>query len=128
MSGYTPGPWEAVFENDERGQPQVIYRGLVCLISHGDRRISVVTDGRNCSTDEWEANARLIAAAPDLLEAVQELLSGHDNLYVAHFGPASNPLNDIAAKAARAAIAKALGDGASSRPLSGGDAVPRNEV
>lgn len=34
-------------------------------------------------------------------EALTELLSGHDNLYVAHFGPGSNPLDDIAAKAAR---------------------------
>ena len=33
--------------------------------------------------------------------AMRELLSGHDNLYVAHFGPNSDPMNDIAARAAR---------------------------
>jgi hypothetical protein len=33
--------------------------------------------------------------------AMRELLSGHDNLYVAHFGPDSDPMNDIAARAAR---------------------------
>ena len=42
------------------------------------------------------------AQVRELREALRELLSGHDNLYVAHFGPASDPRNDIAAKAARA--------------------------
>jgi hypothetical protein len=36
------------------------------------------------------------------LTAMRELLSGHDNLYRAYFGPGSDPTNDIAAKAARA--------------------------
>jgi hypothetical protein len=35
------------------------------------------------------------------LAAMRELLSGHDNLYCAHFGAACNPADDIAAKAAR---------------------------
>jgi septal ring factor EnvC (AmiA/AmiB activator) len=45
----------------------------------------------------------------ELLAALQQLLSGHDNVYIAHFGPNSNPHDDIAAKPARAAIAKAKG-------------------
>jgi hypothetical protein len=61
------------------------------------------------SSAEIHANARLIAAAPDLLEALKELLSGHDSLYLAHFGPLADPRNDIAAKVARAAIARAEG-------------------
>lgn len=47
--------------------------------------------------------------ANDMLAALKELLSGHNNLYVAHFGPDSDPHDDIAAKPARAAIAKAAG-------------------
>jgi hypothetical protein len=35
------------------------------------------------------------------LAAMRELLSGHDNLYCAHFGATCNPADDIAAKAAR---------------------------
>jgi hypothetical protein len=35
------------------------------------------------------------------LAALRELLSGHDNLYCAHFGAASNPADDIAARTAR---------------------------
>jgi hypothetical protein len=36
-----------------------------------------------------------------LRAAMAELLSGHDNLYVAHFGHLADPRDDIAAKAAR---------------------------
>jgi hypothetical protein len=39
-----------------------------------------------------------------LKAAMAELLSGHDNLYIAHFGPTSNPRDDIAAKPARRAL------------------------
>lgn len=41
--------------------------------------------------------------------AMQELLSGHDNLYRAHFSylPTCNPEDDIAAKAAREILADA---------------------
>ena len=39
-------------------------------------------------------------------EALGELLSGHANLYVAHFGPHSDPTNDIAARAARSVYHK----------------------
>jgi hypothetical protein len=42
--------------------------------------------------------------------AAPELLSGHDNLYRAQFGSNSNPLDDIAAKPMRVALA-ALGGG-----------------
>jgi len=43
-----------------------------------------------------------------LRTAMRELLSGHDNLYRAHFGylPTCNPENDIAAKAARQILAQ----------------------
>ena len=39
-----------------------------------------------------------------LREALAELLSGHDNLYVAYWGPHADPRNDIATKAARQAL------------------------
>lgn len=40
------------------------------------------------------------------LAAMRELLSGHDNLYLAHFSylPDCDPTNDIAAKAARSIL------------------------
>ena len=63
MSKHTPGPWKANFA----------ISGSVYIFG-GDRNFA-------CVFDEWrdeanqEANANLIAAAPDLLEALEELLS-----------------------------------------------------
>ena len=63
MSNHTPGPWKANFA----------ISGSVYIFG-GDRNFA-------CVFDEWrdesnqEANANLIAAAPDLLEALEELLS-----------------------------------------------------
>lgn len=39
------------------------------------------------------------------IAAIKELLTGHDNLYRAHFGEASNPEDDIATHAVRALLA-----------------------
>ena len=60
LIGHTPGPWAA---------PTDIARGRTrCLVlsSRGDQ-IARVNDYR----EEFAADARLIAAAPDLLEALQ---------------------------------------------------------
>lgn len=92
---HTPGPW--------------------LLIDATDDEIAITTDARMADDivpivevqigwdepleSEQRANARLIAAAPDLLEACQGLL---DALPSATTHPAI--------KAARAAIAKATGD------------------
>jgi hypothetical protein len=54
-----------------------------------------------------EDTALRIEAADEIARlraALGELLSGHDNLYIAHFGPDSNPHDDIAAKPARRAL------------------------
>jgi hypothetical protein len=48
-----------------------------------------------------EANAQLIAAAPELLEALTYILSEYD---------APNTLNDTTFRTARKAIAKAIGE------------------
>ena len=62
MSGHTPGPWRAV----ETEQPVPYYNGLVALTAQSPY-IAIVTDGRVCDSMEWPANARLMAAAPELL-------------------------------------------------------------
>jgi hypothetical protein len=70
---HTPGPWTAVLPDDARGQPVPYYRGLVALVScETGGAMSVVTDGRDCSKSEWEANARLIARAPEMLDLLRD--------------------------------------------------------
>ncbi len=63
--GHTPGPWSAY-----RGHNPA--RWFVCGHHYGPEiDISDICELRN---DDREANARLIAAAPDLLEALIEAL------------------------------------------------------
>ena len=86
---HTPGPWFVGETLSTRG---------ACIVGDGD---SVVCefDGRHGET--VEADARLIAAAPDLLEALHQLIN-EANVFEA--APA-RLLNN-----ARKAIAKATGD------------------
>ena len=81
MSAHTPGPWRAVTpENGHRRPTQI----------RSDRNsIASTAFAPDLSTDEIIANARLIAAAPELLEAVYSA--------IAHFADTSarvRPLND----------------------------------
>lgn len=70
MAGYTPGPWEsrkAKFPVDGE------YDFAIGATVDGKRECIAEAFGR-CSTTAFppaEANARLIAAAPDLLEALE---------------------------------------------------------
>jgi hypothetical protein len=117
MSGHTPGPWwtDAKYSGAEMGcaiiaartdcgpLPGNPSRGMVAFAS-----AVLNTEARRC-----EANARLIAAAPELLPLAQLLASlpiqgdaaddvpvfGLDGVYITH--------GDI--RAARVAIAKAEG-------------------
>jgi hypothetical protein len=69
MGAHTPGPWEVV-QGDEWttdiGTPEGEYE------DGRKRHWNVASVNRR--RDEWEANRRLIAAAPDLLWALQSLL------------------------------------------------------
>lgn len=83
---HTPGPWD---ENNGR-----VFRG-------NSGSICILTDQH--SFGEYRANARLIAAAPELLEALQSIIEiGKRNT--------ENPKYDGYYDAARAAIAKATGE------------------
>lgn len=94
MSAHTPGPWKwhwkldglkadcGVFSEKTEGHAYSICRAPVFE-----------------AQDQWEANARLISAAPDMLEALEALVQAD----------ASGELDDSMFAAARAAIAKAKG-------------------
>lgn len=100
MSGHTPGPWDLTQE-PERGLRDEV---AVCYGAAVGGATYVVAERSAFDTPDFramrQANARLIAAAPDLLEALVALLTKHD--------PDSMYLTDENC-AARAAIAKATG-------------------
>ena len=95
MSKHTPGPW--VWDDDG-------------ATLRGPRNMKVLQDGEglwnlwNSATLKdgmGEANARLIAVAPELLEALKELME--------YAGIIEERCDTVATNKARAAIAKAEG-------------------
>ena len=91
MSKHTPGPWQFSFESDRFVSAS---SGIVCT------RPSVSAGG--AAGRNWKANARLIAAAPELLEALNTMLT--------HMGMDEDEWNKPTFDKARDAIAKAKGE------------------
>ena len=69
MSGHTPGPW--YFRKLEAGGCHICSDQV--MDPSGPTVIGAAYIDGGCIGDEMEANARLIAAAPDLLEALEWL-------------------------------------------------------
>jgi hypothetical protein len=91
---HTPGPWRI---EERNGMAANQYGRFNVSASHYSR--PGVIDGRDCVVEvRDEANARLIAAAPDLLEALKNLVAFLDDQDNFKF-----------TEEARAAIAKAEG-------------------
>jgi hypothetical protein len=101
MSAHTPGPWQAEHEQCDP-KPFPDDPGFFAINAPILNRYGPVADTMNrdhcISPDEDRANAMLIAAAPDLLVALHELLS----LYRTQFGDNSTTTK------AHNAIAKAI--------------------
>ena len=104
MSAHTPGPWKKSerlngpwwhvssghsIDGQECGSGR---QAIACV--HGESK-----QGAKAYAEMFEANARLIAAAPDLLQFARSVVS-----YAGSAG------DDYLADKARAAIAKAIGD------------------
>lgn len=64
MSKHTPGPWRTEYETRIESGPVVAGKGW---------RIAEV--GRDPESGDWRCNARLIAAAPELLNALKAFVS-----------------------------------------------------
>lgn len=99
---YTPGPWKVA--NDRNGWPHQIY-------AEDGTPITSMRSIRQPTMPEGVANAALIAAAPDLVEALTELTNAADDVGVSHFDtdtmdPDVQALQ-MATQEARAALAKA---------------------
>lgn len=96
MSKHTPGPWLYYTEPQPNGCPIVGTRGLmIAMLAH-----SINYDDQR---EEAFANARLIAAAPELLSIVEEMFGLDETLLRDIYG-------DKFVRAACAAIAKATGE------------------
>jgi hypothetical protein len=104
---HTPGPWEAYVSDDRTlwciraGDDFVIYPGNEIDAETWDEAFGAcgaTTEGRS------EANARLIAAAPDLLAALVRLLSATRERRLAMSPGTPSTLSE---RIAEAAIAKA---------------------
>lgn len=110
MSGHTPGPWHVepvLNENDEQFWSDD-WNGKVFCVCHPQTQCNATT------VVEWinEHDANLIAAAPDLLASVIELLEPLEraSAEMVAQGKALNEAGEAAFDRARAAIAKAKGE------------------
>ena len=90
MSAHTPGPWEAMIFGGWDAPRIWSGDGSIALLQHHDS-----------GPEEAEANALLIAAAPELLEALTLLVAGIENSVSKTYIPLVR---------ANAAIAKAIGE------------------
>ena len=98
MSAYTPGPWEADFGDFESGDSvNITASGAIIASVLGADSFPCLDDERLPGFEiELKANARLIAAVPDLLEACKRV----ENIARAYASPASyQRLVDAIAKA-----------------------------
>lgn len=95
MSEHTPGPWRAGYIDEQDRRERMIVRAEAV---DGHPYVAICP---NPLAGSHEANARLIAAAPDLLAACELMLSSPK------YG---NAPSEAAVEAARAAIARARGE------------------
>ena len=117
-SKHTPGPWFLADWDEDDGPnrvviearaPEVLFPGQSSIWPGGIRcmQIASVRDS-SVDAEATAANARLIAAAPELLEALTGATAALEELRRGH-GPAVSSLCFPPLNLARAAIAKATG-------------------
>ena len=97
---HTPGPWEFGPSHSSTGLAGQLVVRPAGEFPHGEW----VADVGSMYDDHREANARLIAAAPDLLAALQKVVN--------HADAGTAAILDRLVEEARAAIAKATGGAA----------------
>ena len=101
---HTPGPWRVATTPDSPREKAVRLTRFHSIGVNGGPAIAILPDGQR---DILDANARLIAVAPELLAALRELLKHRAPMFSSDEPQATNYQNAV--NRARAAIAKAEG-------------------
>ena len=107
---HTPGPWEASFTDCLGGPASYCRIRPVSGEMFGQFTSLEIATMHLMDEAEQQANARLIAAAPDLLVALEQLVSDYERGIHVEFGGSpwlKEKLEEL--DYARAAIAKATG-------------------
>ena len=97
---HTPGPWYIGKDFSDQGR-HIYAKQMVCDDDGEMWHPLIATTDDDERLVDWQANAVLIAAAPDLLEALQRMLDAPSH--------GTHEAMRRANEAARAAIAKATG-------------------
>jgi hypothetical protein len=100
-AAHTPGPWS--WKIEPQAYPESDDADLPAVVRSANGKEVVTIYERYCTDGDYEANARLIAAAPDLLDALKRLES------TARILPESMDEPGSAMSQARAAISRAEG-------------------
>jgi len=102
---HTPGPWSTQYYNGQRAGSKKLYVNAeyqqIAHVLHTETR------GLTNQMERREANAKLIAAAPDLLEACYFAIRVLDNVKTFCSDCGQNGLWDAAQQQIQAALAKA---------------------
>ncbi|HGY1116676.1 TPA: hypothetical protein ACNUX9_003543 [Providencia rettgeri] len=102
---HTPAPW-IIIDGDD-------YFNITAKSTESSPNYMPLLDSDSIGMIEMRANAHLIAAAPELLEALIELVQSYDKCSIDHNGLCQEHFlqeaNDCTFKKANLAIAKALG-------------------
>jgi hypothetical protein len=96
---HTPGPWVVIPRGESSGKSVATIEPKPESMETTNYWTVADVNGLRA---EWEANLRLIAAAPELLEALQGVVAFWDSITM------EDSVNDLHIKA-RAAIVKATG-------------------
>lgn len=102
---HTPGPWATEYMESPRGgyAQQIFDANLVLVATAAWYPVKV---GESTTATNREANARLIAAAPELLEALEWYVRNDDT----NVGQEGNEFYEEGLNRGLAAIAKATGE------------------
>ena len=111
MNNHTPGPWRVIAPRDDYAGIDAETCGIILFGYKDEKDFSGI---RGMSAAEAVANAALIAAAPDMLEALQSVAAWNEREDACDeclSGPCSvgRPLRQKALRLTAMAIAKATG-------------------